>query len=75
MKSDVALKTYPFETRGNVNRVYVVGDEEVLGHWSPANAVSMIRTSKGKYQKGFSNDRVMEQFHFTSLRRPPMYPL
>merc|ERR1719167_1991690 len=46
MKSDVALNTYPFETKGNVNRVYVVGDEEILGQWTPANAVPMIRTSR-----------------------------
>jgi len=45
MKSDVAQNTYPFESRGNVNRVYVVGDDDTLGSWVPANAVPMIMTA------------------------------
>ena len=46
MKSDLTLKTYPFETPGNQNRVYLVGDHPLLGDWTPADAIPMIRSGK-----------------------------
>jgi len=45
MKSDLTLKTYPFETPGNQNRVYLVGDHPLLGDWTPADAIPMIRSA------------------------------
>ena len=47
MKSDLTLKTYPFESPGNVNRVYLVGDHPVLGEWIPGRAIPMTRIGKG----------------------------
>ena len=47
MKSDLTKNTYPFETPGNQNRFYVVGDHPVLGEWVPSKAIPMIRNGKG----------------------------
>lgn len=45
MKSDLTKNTYPFETPGNQNRFYVVGDHPVLGEWVPSKAIPMIRNA------------------------------
>ena len=43
MKTDETLLTYPFETNGNQNRLYLVGSEPILGLWTPSQAIPMIR--------------------------------